>query len=210
MDLCRLSATEAARRLATGEISAEDLVRACLARIAQRERTVRAWAFVDPDRAIEQARRLDRAQRRLGALHGLPVGIKDIIDTADAPTEYNSPIYRGHRPRRDAVCVARLRAAGAVILGKTQTSEFAFLHPAPTRNPHNPRHTPGGSSSGSVAGVADFMMPLALGTQTGGSTIRPASYCGVFAFKPTYGRVPVQGVKSLAASSIPWGRSRVR
>ncbi len=200
MDLCRLSTTEAARRIRAGDISAEELVRACLARIAERERTVRAWAFIDPDHALRQARRLDRARRPLGPLHGIPIGVKDVIDTIDMPTEYNSPIYRGHRPRRDAECVARLRAAGAIILGKTQTSEFAFLHPARTRNPHNPSHTPGGSSSGSAAGVADFMMPLALGTQTGGSTIRPASYCGVFAFKPTYRRVPVTGVKSLAAS----------
>lgn len=200
MDLCRLSATEAARRIARGDISAVDLVSDCLARIAQRERTVRAWAFLDPEQALRQARQRDRAKRPLGPLHGVPVGIKDIIDTADMPTEYNSAIYRGRRPRRDAECVARLRAAGAVILGKTHTSELAYLHPAPTRNPHNPRHTPGGSSSGSVAGVADFMMPLALGTQTGGSTIRPASYCGVAAFKPSYQRVPIGGVKSLAPS----------
>ena len=200
MDLNQLSAAEAARRIAAREISAEDLVRDCLARIAQRERTVRAWAFLDPDLALRQARQRDRAKRPLGPLHGIPVGIKDIIDTADMPTECNSPIYRGHRPRRDAECVARLRAAGAIILGKTQTSEFAYLHPARTRNPHDPSRTPGGSSSGSAAGVADFMMPLAVGTQTGGSTIRPASYCGVFAFKPTFRRVPVAGVKSLSAS----------
>ena len=200
MELCELSATEAARLIAAGDVRAVDLVGACLARIEQRERTVRAWAFLDAGHALRQARRLDRARRPLGPLHGVPVGVKDIIDTADMPTEYNSPIYRGHRPRRDAECVARLRAAGAVILGKTATSEFAFMHPARTRNPHDPRRTPGGSSSGSVAGVADFMMPLALGTQTGGSTIRPASYCGVFAFKPSYQRVPVAGIKSLAAS----------
>ncbi len=200
MELCQLSASEAARRIAARDISAVELVSGCLARIAQRERTVCAWAFLDPEYALRQARARDRAKRPLGPLHGVPVGIKDIIDTGDMPTECNSPIYRGHRPRRDAECVARLRAAGAVILGKTRTSEFAFLHPARTRNPHDPRHTPGGSSSGSAAGVADFMMPLALGTQTGGSTIRPASYCGVFAFKPSYQRVPVTGIKSLAAS----------
>jgi Asp-tRNA(Asn)/Glu-tRNA(Gln) amidotransferase A subunit family amidase len=200
MDAATLGAVEAARLIAAGELSAEELVRACIDRISERERLVRAWAFLDPDYAIRQARRLDRAKSPTGPLHGVPVGIKDIIDTADMPTEYNSAAYKGHRPRRDAECVARLRAAGAVILGKTQTSEFAYLHPAPTRNPHDPTHTPGGSSSGSAAGVADGMMPLALGTQTGGSTIRPASYCGAFAFKPTFHRVPVRGVKSLAAS----------
>jgi len=200
MDPNMLGAAEAARRIAAGELSAEALVRACIERVVEREKTVRAWSFLDPEYAIRQARRLDRSKGPRGPLHGVPVGIKDIIDTADMPTECNSPIYRGHRPRRDAECVARLRAAGAVILGKTQTSEFAYLHPAPTRNPHDPAHTPGGSSSGSAAGVADFMVPLALGTQTGGSTIRPATYCGVFAFKPTYHRVSVRGVKSLAAS----------
>jgi amidase len=196
----RLSAAEAARRIAAGELSAVELVSDCLARIAQREPSVRAWAFLDPEHALRQARQRDRAKRPLGPLHGVPVGIKDIIDTADMPTECNSPIYRGRRPRRDAECVARLRAAGAIILGKTHTSEFAYLHAAPTRNPHNLRHTPGGSSSGSVAGVADFMMPLALGTQTGGSTIRPASYCGVFAFKPSFRRLAISGVKCLAPS----------
>ncbi|HEX2830065.1 MAG TPA: amidase [Burkholderiales bacterium] len=198
MDLNRLTATEAARLIAARRISAEELVVACLARIEEREPVVRAWAFIDADRAVREARRLDRLKRPRGPLHGIPVGLKDIIDTRGMPTEYNSPIYRDHRPRRDAEVVSRLRAAGAVIFGKTKTSEFAYLEPANTRNPHNPRHTPGGSSSGSVAGVADFMMPLALGTQTGGSTIRPASYCGVFAFKPTYQRVPVTGIKALA------------
>jgi Asp-tRNA(Asn)/Glu-tRNA(Gln) amidotransferase A subunit family amidase len=161
---------------------------------------VRAWAFVDSDNAIRQARRLDRLRGPRGLLHGIPVGIKDVIDTADMPTQYNSPIYRGHRPRGDADCVARLRAAGAIILGKTETAEFAYRSPAPTRNPINPLYTPGGSSSGSAAGVADFMVPLALGTQTGGSTIRPASYCGVFALKPSYRRLSVRGVKSVAAT----------
>lgn len=196
----RLGAADAARRIAAGILTSEALVRSCLERIAARERDVRAWAYLDASRAIREARRLDRARQPLGPLHGIPVGIKDIIDTADLPTEYNSRIYRGHRPRRDAECVARLRAAGAIILGKTETSEFAYLSPARTRNPHELRHTPGGSSSGSAAAVADCMVPLALGTQTGGSTIRPAAYCGAFALKPTYDCVPLRGVKALAPS----------
>lgn len=161
---------------------------------------MRAWSYIDAAGALRRARALDRAGRSVGPLHGIPVGVKDIIDTADMPTEYGSGIYRMHRPAHDAVCVARLRAAGAVIIGKTKTSEFAYLSPADTRNPHNIRHTPGGSSSGSAAGVAAGMMPLALGTQTGGSTIRPAAYCGVYAFKPTYGCLSLAGVKSLANS----------
>jgi amidase len=196
----RLTATEARRRLAARTLTAEALVRSCLERIAARESKVHAWAFIDPEGAMRRARQLDRLRHPAGALHGIPIGIKDIIDTADMPTQYNSPIYCGHRPRRDADCVARLRKAGAVILGKTQTSEFAYKSPAPTRNPHNSAYTPGGSSSGSAAGVADLMVPLALGTQTGGSTIRPASYCGVFAFKPSYHQISVHGVKSVSAS----------
>jgi Asp-tRNA(Asn)/Glu-tRNA(Gln) amidotransferase A subunit family amidase len=196
----RLTASEARRRISAHTLTAEALVKSCLERIAAREPRTHAWAFLDPDEAIRQARKLDRARRPLGALHGIPIGIKDIIDTANMPTQYNSVIYRGHQPNRDADCVARLRKAGAIILGKTETSEFAYTAPAPTRNPHNIGHTPGGSSSGSAAGIADFMVPLALGTQTGGSTIRPASYCGVFAFKPSYRRISVRGVKSVAAS----------
>lgn len=195
-----LTATEAARLIAKGGLTAEALVRSCLKRIESREAKVRAWAFLDPDLAIRQARRLDRLSKPAGPLHGIPIGVKDIIDTADMPTEYNSAFYRGHRPRQDAECVARLRAAGAIILGKTATSEYAGLSPAPTRNPWDLRHTPGGSSSGSAASVGDGMVPLALGTQTGGSTIRPASWCGAAAFKPSYARASLRGVKSLAAS----------
>ena len=200
MEFFRLTASEARRAIAARKLTAEALVKSCLERITAREPIVRAWAFLDPEDVIRQARRLDRIQRPHGVLHGIPVAIKDIIDTANMPTQYNSAIYRNHRPRHDAECVARLRAAGAIIIGKTQTAEFAYKSPAPTRNPKNPLYTPGGSSSGSAASVGDLMVPLALGTQTGGSTIRPASYCGVFAFKPTYHRISVRGVKSVANS----------
>src|SRR5918992_803901 len=167
-----LSAAEAARRIERGELTSEALVAACLERIAARDEEIRAWAFVDKAHALAQARALDRSPRR-SPLHGIPVGLKDIIDTAELPTEYNSSIYRGHRPKADAACVMALKAAGAVILGKTATTEFANNHPAATRNPHNVAHdrvhTPGGSSSGSAAAVADFMAPLPLRPQTGGS-----------------------------------------
>jgi Asp-tRNA(Asn)/Glu-tRNA(Gln) amidotransferase A subunit family amidase len=194
-----LCANEAARRIERGELTSEALVAACLERIAERDEEVRAWAFLDRAHALAQARALDRGPRR-GPLHGIPIGIKDVIDTADFPTEYNSPIYRGHRPKADAACVMALKRAGAVILGKTATTEFANNHPAPTRNPHNPAHTPGGSSSGSAAAVADFMVPLSIGTQTGGSVIRPAAYCGVAAIKPSFGSINRAGLKMLAES----------
>ena len=194
-----LSASEAARRIERGELTSEKLVSACLERIAARDEEVRAWAFVDREHALAQARAADRGPRR-GPLHGIPFGIKDVIDTAELPTEYNSPIYRGHRPRADAACVMELKRAGAVILGKTATTEFANNHPAPTRNPHNAAHTPGGSSSGSAAAVADFMVPLAVGTQTGGSVIRPAAYCGVAGMKPSFGSVNRAGLKMVAES----------
>jgi len=177
----------------------EARLRDCLERIEARESVVRAWAFLDRDRALAEARALDRAPRR-GPLHGIPVGIKDIIDTADLPTEYGSPIYAGHRPRADAACVALLRRAGCLILGKTATTEFANNHPSPTRNPHDPAHTPGGSSSGSAAAVADGMVPIALGTQTGGSVIRPAAFCGALAMKPSFGSINRQGTKFVAES----------
>ena len=194
-----LSLSEAARRIERGELSAEALVASCLERIAARDERLRAWAFVDRDYALAQARALDRGPRR-GLLHGLPFGIKDVLDTVELPTEYNSPIYRGHRPKADAACVMELKRAGAVILGKTETTEFANNHPAPTRNPHNPAHTPGGSSSGSAAAVADLMVPASLGTQTGGSVIRPAAYCGVAALKPSFGSINRAGLKMVAES----------
>jgi Asp-tRNA(Asn)/Glu-tRNA(Gln) amidotransferase A subunit family amidase len=197
--LNELSAADAARRIEAGEITSEALAAACLERIAERDKDVRAWAFIDRSQALAQARALDRMVRR-GRLHGVPFGIKDIIDTADLPTEYASPIYRGHRPRADAACVALLRQAGCLILGKTVTTEFANNHPSPTRNPHNAAHTPGGSSSGSAAAVADCMVSAALGTQTGGSVIRPAAYCGAFACKPSFGSINRAGTKFVAES----------
>jgi Asp-tRNA(Asn)/Glu-tRNA(Gln) amidotransferase A subunit family amidase len=173
-------------------ISSEELVEACLARINEIDGRVQAWTFLDPDYALEQARAAD--ERRLsgqpiGPLHGVPVGIKDIFDTADMPTENGSVIYAGRTPSRDATAVAMLRAAGALIMGKTVTTEFAYFAPGKTRNPHNSEHTPGGSSSGSAAAVAANMVPLAIGSQTNGSTIRPAAYCGVIGFKPTHGLI---------------------
>jgi len=197
--LNRLSASAAARRLATREITAEQMARACLARIEEREAAVQAWIHIDPDAVLAEARRLDAGPVR-GPLHGLPLGVKDLIDTADMPTGYGSPIYAGHRPRADAACVALARAAGALVLGKTVTTEFAWFHPGKTANPHNPAHTPGGSSSGSAAAVADCMVPLAFGTQTAGSIIRPASYCGIVGYKPTHGTLPRAGIKPLSDS----------
>ena len=198
-DPSQLRAAEAARRIARGELTSEALVTACLERIAAREDQVQAWASLDPDLALAQARACDRDVAR-SALHGVPLGIKDVIDAAGLPTECNSPIYRGYRPRADAACVAQLRRAGCVILGKTATAEFANIHPPGTRNPHNPARTPGGSSSGSAAAVADYMVPLALGTQTGGSVIRPAAYCGVIGFKPTLHSINRAGLKFVAES----------
>ncbi len=197
--LHELPAGEAVRLLHQGAVTAEELVRACLERIAADEPRVRAWEHLDPELALAQARRVDATSPR-PRLGGLPVGVKDIIDTADLPTERGSPIHRGRRPAVDAACVAALRASGAVILGKTVTTEFAVYTPGKTRNPHDPAHTPGGSSSGSAAAVADAMVPAALGTQTAGSVIRPASFCGVFGWKPTFGLLPMEGVFPLSPS----------
>jgi len=194
-----LTAVEATRMMAAGQITSEALVKACLERIRGREETVGAWEYLDPDKALEQAKALDRLPRR-GSLHGIPVGVKDITDTADMPTAYGSKIYRNNHPSWDASCVALVRTAGGLVLGKTVTTEFAVFHPGKTANPHNPAHTPGGSSSGSAAAVADFMIPLALGTQTGGSIIRPASFCGVVGYKPTFGLINRAGVKPCAES----------
>lgn len=201
-----LSATEAVERIAEGSLTSESLVQACLGRIETKDGEVGAWEYCDPDLALAQATAADRGPATGGALRGVPVGVKDIFDTADLPTGYGSAVYGGHRPPWDASCVALLRAAGAVILGKTVTTEFAAYHPGKTVNPHNPAHTPGGSSSGSAAAVADFMVPLALGTQTAGSVIRPASFCGVVGYKPTFGWVNRAGLKPLAESldTIGW------
>jgi Asp-tRNA(Asn)/Glu-tRNA(Gln) amidotransferase A subunit family amidase len=200
---CELSAIEAAPRIAHGDLTSEALIGDCLERSAERDAELKAWAFLDRERALAQARAADEQRRGgkgVGPLHGIPVGIKDIIDTADMPTENGTPVHKGRQPRQDAACVAALRAAGAVILGKTVTTELATLTPAATRNPRNPEHTPGGSSSGSAAAVAAGMVPLALGTQTGGSVIRPAAFCGIYGFKPTFGLIARPGVLSQAPS----------
>ncbi|MDW8469263.1 MAG: amidase [Burkholderiales bacterium] len=200
-DPSTLSAVEAARRIREGLLSAEELVEACLARTREAEPRVQAWQFLDEAHARAQARAADEHRRSgepAGALCGIPVGVKDIIDTADMPTENGTVLHAGRTPRRDAAVVARLRAAGAVIMGKTVTTECAYLHPGKTRNPHNPAHTPGGSSSGSAAAVAAGMVPVALGTQTNGSVIRPAAFCGVYGFKPTHGLIPRTGILALS------------
>ncbi len=189
-------------RLAAGELRAIELAEACLARIGEVDDVIHAWAFLDRDHVLKRAERLDRqrkAGRPVGPLHGLPVGVKDIIDTADMPTGNGTPIDAGRRPRRDAAVVARLRAAGALVMGKTVTTEMAYFTPGKTRNPHDPGRTPGGSSSGSAAAVASGMVPLAIGTQTAGSVIRPAAFCGVFGFKPTHGTIPRTGILQLSA-----------
>jgi Asp-tRNAAsn/Glu-tRNAGln amidotransferase A subunit and related amidases len=190
----RYTATEASRLIAAGKLTAVGLAEDCLARVAEREHDVRAWTYMDAEQVLALARMRDREVRR-SPLHGIPVGVKDIIDTADMPTEYGSPIYAGHRSQWDAACVALLRKAGAIIMGKTVTVELAVRHPGKTRNPRNLAHTPGGSSSGSAAAVADDMVPLALGTQTGGSVIRPSAYCGVVGLKPTFNIINRAGVK---------------
>jgi Asp-tRNA(Asn)/Glu-tRNA(Gln) amidotransferase A subunit family amidase len=195
--LLGLGALELRDRMARGALRAVDLAEACLARIAATEPELRAWAWADPDHARAGAKALDdcrAAGRPIGPLHGLPVGIKDIIDTARIPTENGTPIDAGRVPGHDAYLVARLKAAGALVLGKTTTTELAFMHPSPTRNPVNPAHTPGGSSAGSAAAVAAGHVPLAIGTQTAGSVIRPAAYCGVVGYKPSFGAIPRTGV----------------
>lgn len=202
-ELWQLSAASAADWIRAGRISSVELVEACLGRIRETEPRVEAWTFLDPEYGLAQAKAADEwrlSGRPIGGLHGVPVGLKDIIDTADMPTENGSVLHAGRTPSRDAAVVERLRAAGAVIMGKTVTTEFATRTPGKTRNPHNPAHTPGGSSSGSAAAVAAGMVPLALGSQTGGSTIRPGSYCGVFALKPTHGLVSRHGMFRLSRS----------
>jgi Asp-tRNA(Asn)/Glu-tRNA(Gln) amidotransferase A subunit family amidase len=197
VDLSLLGAAEAASALAEGRISSEELVAACLKRIKADEERVQAWAFIDPEHALRQARFADSRRhegKALGPLHGLPVGVKDIIDTADMPTENGTVLHAGRTPFADATLVSMLRAAGAIIMGKTVTTELATYSPGKTRNPHKPEHTPGGSSSGSAAAVAAHMVPLAIGTQTNGSVIRPAAYCGVVGYKPSFGLIPRRGV----------------
>ena len=196
-DLARMTASELAPLIAEGKVRAAEIADACLDAVEAREPEVRAWAFIDPANVRAQAAALDEwrlAGRPIGPLHGIPVGLKDIIDTEDMPTENGTVLDSGRRPRRDAASVSALRAAGAIVMGKTVTAELANRTPGDTRNPHDPARTPGGSSSGSAAAVAAAMSPLAVGTQTGGSVIRPASFCGVVRFKPTRGLLPLRGV----------------
>lgn len=197
--LNELTASEIAAKVRSGNTTCEAVARACLEHIGRREPKVHAWQHLDPEQVLAQAQALDRSGRR-GPLLGVPFGAKDIIDTCDMPTEYGSPIYKGHRPRNDAACIALARRAGALLLGKTVTTEFANRYPGKTHNPFDPSRTPGGSSSGSAAAVGDHQVPLALGTQTSGSTLRPASFCGVFGFRPTYGDVRCTGIKEAAGS----------
>jgi Asp-tRNA(Asn)/Glu-tRNA(Gln) amidotransferase A subunit family amidase len=190
-----LTATEIAKQIDAGTLTAEAVIRAHLERIDKRDADVLAWSHLAREAALERARLLDRGPRK-GLLHGVPIGVKDIIDSYDQPTRYGSPIYKTHQPLADAATIALARDAGAILLGKTVTTEFANRHPGKTRNPHNPAHTPGGSSSGSAAAVADWQVVLATGTQTGGSVIRPAAFCGVYGYKPSFGHFPVAGMKA--------------
>jgi amidase len=194
-----LTATEIVAAIGEGRATSEAVVRACLERIAAREPQVHAWAHVDPEATLAAARAFDQSGKR-GPLAGVPFGVKDIIDTFDMPTQWGTPIHKGRQPERDAACVALSRKAGGVLMGKTVTTEFANLHPGPTRNPHDLTRTPAGSSSGSAAAVADFMVPIAIGTQTTGSTIRPASFCGVFGYRPSYGEHRMHGVMEASGS----------
>ena len=191
------SASALVPQLERREITAEQLVRSCLDRIQAREGDVQAWEYLAADNALEQARQLDRRPVQ-GLLHGIPIAVKDLFDTADMPTTYGSPIYASHQPVADAAAVALCRAQGALMLGKTVTTEFATFKPGKTRNPHGVTHTPGGSSSGSAAAVADCMVPLAFASQTAASVIRPAAFCGVVGYKPSFGLVNRTGVKGLS------------
>ena len=192
-----LTATEAVQAIASGRLSSVDLVKSCLAQIADTDASINAWAYLDPESALAQAAECDRIRKAglgTGPLHGLPVGLKDVIDTRYMPTQRGTDIFKDRQPDKDARLVERLRESGAVIMGKTVTTELAFVHANDTRNPHNPEHSPGGSSSGSAAAVAACHVPLAVGTQTNGSVIRPASFCGTFGFKPTRGVISRAGV----------------
>ncbi len=193
MDLTRLSATDIAAKIDAGEISCEAVTRALLDRIAEREPLVDAWEYLDPDKALTNARAIDATPSK-GLIHGVPIGVKDIIDTKDMPTRHGSPIHKDNQPCTDAPCVTLVRGAGGLTLGKTVTSEFAAQHAGKTKNPHNPAHSPAGSSSGSAAAVTDFMVPVAFGTQTGGSIVRPGAFCGCIGYKPSYGDYNPLGV----------------
>ena len=195
----QLSATEAAKKIQANQLSSEELLRSCIERIEEKESSTQAWVETNFKAALERARYLDRSANQ-GLLHGLPFGAKDLFDTHDFPTRYGSPIYENNRPNSDAVNVSLMRQAGGILLGKTVTTEFATFKGGKTRNPHNPEYTPGGSSSGSAAAVADEMIPLATGSQTAASVIRPAAFCGVVGYKPTYGKISLGGAKSLSPS----------
>jgi len=197
--LSELTATEAVQMISQKKIRAVDLVEDCLERISSFDQSINAWTALDPEAAIAAAKKVDKKPTEQ-PLSGIPIGLKDNIETKDFPTTYGSAIYHGHRPAQDAVCVTLCKEAGTIILGKTASTEFAYRTPSSCKNPHNPGHSPGGSSSGSAAAVAANMVPLALGTQTGGSVIRPAAYCGVYALKPRYGDLSFAGVKNLAHS----------
>lgn len=201
MSFSALSLAEAAADIRDGRMTSAELVADCLKRIEETDPGIQAWAYIDPAYAMMQAEAADLHRQQgkaLGPLHGVPVGIKDIFDTRDMPTEFGSPVWAGRTPRRDATAVARLREAGAVIMGKTVTTEFAYFHPNKTRNPHDPTRTPGGSSSGSAAAVAAHMVPGAIGSQTNGSVIRPAAFCGVVGFKPGHGLISRSGALELS------------
>ena len=201
MSLNALSLVDAAAGIREGRFTSSELVEACLARIDEVDSKIEAWAFLDREHALRQANAADDRRKRgdpIGPLHGVPLGIKDIFDTSDYPTEFGSPLWAGRTPRRDAAAVASLRAAGAVIMGKTVTTEYAYFNPGKTRNPHDPERTPGGSSSGSAAAVAAGMVPGAIGSQTNGSVIRPAAFCGVVGFKPSHGLIPRTGALLLS------------
>jgi len=197
--LSELTATEAVEMISKKKIQAVDLVLDCLARISSTDESINAWTSLDPSYAIAAAKRVN-PKASTQPLSGIPIGLKDNIETKDFPTTYGSPIYKDHRPNQDAVCVTLCKDAGTIILGKTASTEFAYRTPSSCKNPHNLDHSPGGSSSGSAAAVAAKMVPLSLGTQTGGSVIRPAAYCGIYALKPLYGELSFAGVKNLAHS----------
>ena len=201
MSLSALGLTEAVADIRDGRIKSAELVADCLKRIEEVDGAIEAWAHLDRDHAMRQAEAADLHRQKgkaLGPLHGVPLGIKDIFDTGDYPTEFGSPAWAGRTPRRDATAVARLREAGAVIMGKTVTTEYAYFQPGKTKNPHDPSRTPGGSSSGSAAAVAAHMVPGAIGSQTNGSVIRPAAFCGVVGFKPTHGLISRHGALELS------------
>jgi len=193
MDLIKLSAIEIAAAIEAGDTTCEAVTRALLDRIEEREPDVDAWEYLDPDRALAAAKVLDNSPSK-GLIHGVPIGVKDIIDTRDMPTTHGSPIHKDNRPGTDAPCVSLIRGAGGLVMGKTVTSEFAAQRAGKTKNPHNPAHSPAGSSSGSAAAVTDFMVPVAFGTQTGGSIVRPGAFCGCIGYKPTYGDYNPLGV----------------